>query len=317
MPYSENQLAKLWVKAGGPPKLANLMAKIALRESGGRAHINNAGTNKDGSVDYGLFQINSVHGYNPSKLYNPLYNAKAAVSVYRKQGLHAWSTYNPSIDKKYIGEEAKQASAAKATTYKGASPVAAADDTRKQLALSLLGFGNFAGSYGSDPLTTALLAAAQANRKAPKAAAKQSAGYGTTPAASGSYPLGKRGKLIGTPFSGTHAVAFNRAGGSDNWQSERAVDISVPIGTPVYAEESGVLGNTGSLGQGGRFAGLRTNLVGKSNSYYYAHLSKLAPGIRAGAHVKKGQLLGYTGEANGVPHLHFAVEKGDPRKYVK
>jgi hypothetical protein len=31
--------------------------------------------------------------------------------------------------------------------------------------------------------------------------------------------------------------------------------------------------------------------------------------------VRKGQLLGYTGEANGVQHLHFGVEHGDPRNY--
>lgn len=139
----------------------------------------------------------------------------------------------------------------------------------------------------------------------------------SAPSSSGRYPLGKRGKVIGTPFSGTHAKAFNVAGGSDNWQSENAVDIAIPVGTPVYAVEDGVLGNTGSLGEGGRFAGLRTNLVGSRNSYYYAHLSKLAPGVHAGAHVRKGQLLGYSGAANGVAHLHFAAERGDPRKALR
>jgi murein DD-endopeptidase MepM/ murein hydrolase activator NlpD len=143
--------------------------------------------------------------------------------------------------------------------------------------------------------------------------------YGPAPAEGfkGGYPLGKRGQVIGTPYAGTHAKAFNVSGGSDNWQSENAVDIRVPVGTPVYAEADGVLGNTGSLGQGGRFAGLRTNLISKGNAYYYAHLSKLGPGIKAGAHVKRGQLLGYSGAANGVPHLHFAIERGDPRKLVQ
>jgi murein DD-endopeptidase MepM/ murein hydrolase activator NlpD len=135
---------------------------------------------------------------------------------------------------------------------------------------------------------------------------------GRGPAGSGNYPLGKQGKLLGGPYQGTHAKAFNAAGGSDNWQSENAVDISIPVGTPVYAIANGTLGNTGSLGEGGRFAGLRTNLIGKNNSWYYAHLSKLAPGIQAGARVRKGQLLGYSGEANGVAHLHFAQERGNP-----
>jgi len=119
----------------------------------------------------------------------------------------------------------------------------------------------------------------------------------------------------GLPYQGTHAKAFNVRGGSDNWQSENAIDIYMPKGTPIYAPVSGTLGNTGSLGQGGRFAGLRTNLYGNGQGFYFAHMSKLAPGIKAGAKVKKGQLLGYSGEANGVQHLHFAVENGTPLSY--
>lgn len=42
------------------------------------------------------------------------------------------------------------------------------------------------------------------------------------------------------------------------------------------------------------------------------HLSKLA--VEAGQHVKRGQLLGYSGSANGAPHLHLGVEHGDPQK---
>jgi murein DD-endopeptidase MepM/ murein hydrolase activator NlpD len=44
--------------------------------------------------------------------------------------------------------------------------------------------------------------------------------------------------------------------------------------------------------------------------WYYAHLSKII--VRAGQHVQTGQLLGYTGEANGVAHLHLAQRIGDP-----
>ena len=66
---------------------------------------------------------------------------------------------------------------------------------------------------------------------------------------------------------------------------------------------------------GGRFAGERINLYGSGQGFYFAHLSKLAPGIQQGADVEKGQLLGYTGEANGVQHLHFGVEHGSPYHY--
>lgn len=133
----------------------------------------------------------------------------------------------------------------------------------------------------------------------------QSPQTGSTGSYNGLYPLGKKGKLIGTPYSGTHTIG--------NWQSDNAVDIGVPIGTPIVAVSDGVIGDRfGSLGKGGRFAGLRLNLLGSDNNYYYAHLSRFAAGIKPGTHVKKGQILGYSGSANGVAHLHFGVENGNP-----
>lgn len=129
--------------------------------------------------------------------------------------------------------------------------------------------------------------------------------------AANDYPLAKKGKVIGEPYQGTHAKSFNQKGGSDNWQSENAVDIAVPVGTPVYAVSDGVIGSRiGSLGSGGRFAGLRVYVNTADNSYYYAHLSKLA--VKAGQKVTAGQLIGYSGSANGVSHLHFAAKTGNP-----
>lgn len=118
------------------------------------------------------------------------------------------------------------------------------------------------------------------------------------------YPLGKHGKIIGVPGKGTHSDL-------GNWESDNAVDIAVPIGTPVYATTSGVIGpRIGSLGKGGRFAGQRLTLMGKGNQFWYGHLSKLV--VRAGQHVRAGQLLGYSGSANGVAHLHIGVQHGNP-----
>ena len=89
--------------------------------------------------------------------------------------------------------------------------------------------------------------------------------------------------------------------------------MSVPVGTPVYAPFDGTIGTQyGSLGKGGRFAGLRVHVQGKGNKWYGAHLSKLV--AKPGQHVRAGQLIGYSGEANGVPHLHEALRKGDPRR---
>jgi hypothetical protein len=60
---------------------------------------NNAGLNSDGSVDYGLFQVNSVHSDlvsgNLSALYDPATNVKVAYAIYSGANKwHSWSTYN-------------------------------------------------------------------------------------------------------------------------------------------------------------------------------------------------------------------------------
>lgn len=131
----------------------------------------------------------------------------------------------------------------------------------------------------------------------------------TTPALK---PSGKviagRAKIIGTPYAGTHTLG--------NWQSDNAVDIAMPVGTPIRAPYSGVIGpRIGSLGSGNpRFAGLRLTLQGPAQQLYMAHLSRLA--VKAGQSVKAGQIIGYSGEANGVAHLHLGALKGSPGRYA-
>lgn len=130
------------------------------------------------------------------------------------------------------------------------------------------------------------------------------------------------GTIIGVPYEGTHGKAFNRAGGSDNWQSENAVDVWLYPGTPIVAGDAGTISPAGwgfgPSGQGGRFAGSRFHLVTHSAPYVYfgTHLRKLV--VQKGDRVSKGQLIGYSGIANGVPHLHFAVPPGySPGDYVR
>jgi murein DD-endopeptidase MepM/ murein hydrolase activator NlpD len=127
----------------------------------------------------------------------------------------------------------------------------------------------------------------------------------TPPRPKRSYPLAARGRLIGYPYQGTHRLG--------NWMSDRAYDIYVPVGTPVLAIEDGVIGSRiGSLGKGGRYAGLRCYVerTPTRNAYYYAHLSRLV--VKAGQGVKAGQLIGYSGTAAGVPHLHLGGQFGTP-----
>jgi murein DD-endopeptidase MepM/ murein hydrolase activator NlpD len=119
------------------------------------------------------------------------------------------------------------------------------------------------------------------------------------------------GKLIGFPYQGTHTLG--------NWESDNAVDIATPVGTPIRAVADGVIGpQFGSLGSNNpRMAGLRVHVISRGNEFYYAHLSKFAPGIRPGTRVRRGQIIGYSGEANGVAHLHFASRKGNPVGMVR
>lgn len=123
-------------------------------------------------------------------------------------------------------------------------------------------------------------------------------------AATGGRPVIGSYRIIGTPGVGTHSwTAW-----PDNWQSDNAIDIATPVGTPIYAIADGTIGNRiGPLGSAaGRFGGERLTLnYGNNQSAYYAHLSRIV--VRAGQRVKRGELLGYSGTANGVPHLHFAV----------
>src|SRR5690606_31973409 len=53
-------------------------------------------------------------------------------------------------------------------------------------------------------------------------------------------------------------------------------------------------------------------------AYYYAHLDAFAPGLREGAALKRGDLLGYVGvtgnAAADAPHLHFEILRLGPDK---
>jgi hypothetical protein len=72
---------------------------ICMAESGGNPTKDNAGLNRDGSIDYGLMQVNSIHadmvGGDLESLRNPDVNMRVAYSL-SHQGTDwtAWSAYN-------------------------------------------------------------------------------------------------------------------------------------------------------------------------------------------------------------------------------
>ena len=147
----------------------------------------------------------------------------------------------------------------------------------------------------------------------PVTAAKPTPALSTVTAGYGGYALplgGASFTKLGLPYQGTHSKAMNIPSGSNNWESENAIDLGTKVGTPIYAVQSGTIGSQiGPMGTG-RFAGNRVHLDTANNQFYYAHLSKIA--VKAGEHVQKGQLIGYSGEADGVAHLHIAALKGNP-----
>jgi hypothetical protein len=73
-------LMHLWTSEGGDPKAAYTMATVAAAESSGNPNAP-PNVNTDGSVDTGLWQINSSHGIT-GNLHDPHTNARAAVGLY-------------------------------------------------------------------------------------------------------------------------------------------------------------------------------------------------------------------------------------------
>lgn len=78
-----------------------------MAESGGIASKDNAGLNEDGTTDYGLMQVNSIHadmvGGDLESLRNPQVNVKVAYAL-SKAGTDwtAWSVYNNGKYLKYL-----------------------------------------------------------------------------------------------------------------------------------------------------------------------------------------------------------------------
>ena len=79
------------------------MLAIAQAESGCNPEAVNT-SNRDGSTDTGLMQINSIHGIPASELLDPSKNIATAWTIYKKQGLKAWSVYNNGKYKQFIKE---------------------------------------------------------------------------------------------------------------------------------------------------------------------------------------------------------------------
>jgi murein DD-endopeptidase MepM/ murein hydrolase activator NlpD len=82
------------------------------------------------------------------------------------------------------------------------------------------------------------------------------------------------------------------------------LDIAAPIGTPIYAAESGLIVLARDFFYRGK------NILidhGFSLKTSYSHLNRMV--IQEGDMVKRGEIIGYMGESGRVTgsHLHFEV----------
>jgi hypothetical protein len=89
----------------------------------------------------------------------------------------------------------------------------------------------------------------------------------------------------------------------------RGIDFGVGAGTPIQAAGDGRIEQMGWNGGYGNYVRVRHTA---EYATAYGHMSRFARGLRVGATVRQGQVIGFvgaTGRATG-PHLHYEVMRG-------
>jgi len=88
----------------------------------------------------------------------------------------------------------------------------------------------------------------------------------------------------------------------------RAIDYAAPAGTPIISTTEGTVTYAGLRGDAGKFIEIRHD---SAYTIQFAHLSGYAKGIKTGAHVAQGQVIGYVGSTGLTtgPHLHYVFLK--------
>ncbi|MEO6239556.1 MAG: M23 family metallopeptidase [Vicinamibacterales bacterium] len=93
------------------------------------------------------------------------------------------------------------------------------------------------------------------------------------------------------------------------FKAHLGVDYGAPTGSSVVSVAAGVVVSAAFSGAGGNMVHVKHP---GGFETFYLHLSSYGPGIRAGAHVAQGRLLGrvgMTGSATG-PHLDYRLKRG-------
>lgn len=87
-------------------------------------------------------------------------------------------------------------------------------------------------------------------------------------------------------------------------RAHKGVDYAAATGTPVHTTGDGKIEFVGRKSGYGNVIIVRHS---GNNQTLYAHLSRFKPGVKAGAKVRQGQIIGFVGSSGlaTAPHLHY------------
>ena len=94
----------------------------------------------------------------------------------------------------------------------------------------------------------------------------------------------------------------------NKYTAHRGIDYAANTGTPAVSVGDGTISQAGWNGDYGLSVTVRHN---ETYSTVYGHFSSLAKGIKRGAKVTQGQVVGYVGSTglSTGPHLHYEMHK--------
>ncbi len=127
--------------------------------------------------------------------------------------------------------------------------------------------------------------------------------------------LGVRKALLRTPVDGARlSSGFGRRKHPilGYTKMHQGLDFAAPRGTPIFAAGDGVVKFAGRKGGYGKYVQIKHN---GTYATAYAHMHRIAKGIRNGKRVKQGEKIGAvgtTGRSTG-PHLHYEIIKNGRR----
>jgi lysozyme C len=128
------QVAGYLRQAGFPESTIGPMVCTSKYESSFYTHATNKNTN--GTTDYGLFQINSIHlrdgagcPSSSTALFDPVTNTRCALHVYKIQGINAWYGYQHHRSECSVAKAPASAGAPAPTPTPTPKPTPAGGDT--------------------------------------------------------------------------------------------------------------------------------------------------------------------------------------------